>query len=259
MVSKSRIDSALVERGLTESRSRAQQLIAAGAVEISVAGQWLPVSKTSMKVESHEKIRVLDSHLSKYVSRAGLKLEAALEYLGIALDGAVALDIGQSTGGFSDCLLHFDCAKVVGVDVGHDQLADKLRQNPQVLCLEGINARNLPFERLRAEAPEGFDVCVMDVSFISQTLIIPELPKLLKSGAYFISLVKPQFEVGKEGVAKGGLVKDVSLYKEVKSRVCHIAEQVGLNLVHYFESPIVGGDGNREFLLIAKQNSINNA
>lgn len=246
-----RLDILLVERQLVKSRTQAQRLIKAGLVRIYQDGKWHTAAKASHQYPQHCGIQVTQGEEQRYISRAGLKLETALTYLPRPLQGSIALDIGQSTGGFTDCLLQHGAGHVVGIDVGRDQLAPTLRNHPQVSYYEGINARELPQKQLLQHAPKGFDLVVMDVSFISQTLILAQIPPVMASDAWLISLVKPQFEVGKNGISKGGLVKDLSLLDIVQSKICSVASATGLYVKDYFESSITGTDGNREFLLLA--------
>jgi 23S rRNA (cytidine1920-2'-O)/16S rRNA (cytidine1409-2'-O)-methyltransferase len=255
-----RLDKILVDQGYAASRTQAQKLIEAGVVEAKIQGQWLSLNKPAQKIPADTILRTGEIDELRFVSRAGLKLERALQHLnstGIfssdALRGAVILDIGQSTGGFTDCLLNFDVQKVVGIDVGHDQLAQKLRDHPSVVCLEGINGRQMPNEILLSYATQGFSGAVMDVSFISQTLILPQIPPLLSPNGFLLSLVKPQFEVGAKNLGKNGVVKNSDLYDDVRSTVVSCAEMAGLRQVAYFESAIEGGDGNREFFMLCQK------
>lgn len=258
-----RLDKILVDQGLAQSRTQAQKLIEAGAVQAKLCGQWQPLSKPAQKIAADSPLRVGDIAELRFVSRAGLKLDLALQYidtqnslapnlLSRVLANSTALDIGQSTGGFTDCLLQRGASKVVGIDVGRDQLVDALRKNTSVICLEGINAREMPVSTLLAHCPTGFDFAVMDVSFISQTLIIPNLPPLLKKKGYLLSLVKPQFEVGAKNIAKGGIVKDESLYVDVREKITVCARDAGFQVIEYFPSALEGGDGNREFFMLCQ-------
>ena len=249
-----RADKLLVARGLADTRTRAQRLIDEGRVEYLKAGQWKAVDKSGLKCSEEIEFRVQADEIDKYVSRGALKLLGALERSGLDLSGMNILDVGQSTGGFTDCSLQAGAKKVVGVEVGHDQLAKRLREDPRVVCLEGVNARDLPRNQLLEHIDsDGFDAAVMDVSFISQTKILPSLAPMLKKGGYLLSLVKPQFEVGKKGLGKRGIVRDESLYPEVKKLISECAEEVGLSVEHYFDSPIKGGDGNREFFICCRK------
>ncbi|BFM49359.1 TlyA family RNA methyltransferase [Marinomonas sp. THO17] len=251
-----RIDLLLTEQGLAKSRSQAQTFIRNGQVRYYLNGQWQTVSKASLKLPEETQINVNKNHLDKYVSRGALKLEGALEHTQLDISGFHILDIGQSTGGFSDCAIQHGAAKVVGVEVGHGQLDESLRHHPQIVCLEGINARYLSEKDLHGHMPElGFDLAVMDVSFISQKKILPQLPILLKSNGHLISLVKPQFEVGKEFIGKGGIVKDQSKVKKLTTDIQAFVEELGFEVKCYLASPIKGSDGNQEYLLWAsKQN-----
>ncbi|MGD8176168.1 TlyA family RNA methyltransferase [Marinimicrobium sp. ARAG 43.8] len=248
-----RLDKLLVARGLADTRTRAQRLIEAGRVRVQLAGRWQVQHKPGVKLPMDVALEVEPAAEDEFVSRGGIKLRGALEGAALDVAGWTALDIGQSTGGFTDCLLRQGAARVVGVDVGRDQLAPALRKHPKVVCHEGINARQLPTDRLLAEAPDGFDLAVMDVSFISQTLILPGIAPLLRSGGWLVSLVKPQFEVGRDGIGKGGIVRDARLYKEVEAQICHCCRESGLEVNAYFGSPITGGDGNREFFVVARK------
>lgn len=248
-----RLDKQLVEQGLASSRTQAQRLIETGRVEVNRAGRWQLEKKASTKLSPEVELRVLPGSEDRYVSRGGLKLEGALTQAGIDAARFTALDVGQSTGGFTDCLLQSGARKVVGVDVGRQQLVPALQEDPRVVFYEGINARELPLQELLWQSPGGFDLVVMDVSFISQTLILPGLPALLRPGGHLLSLVKPQFEVGREGIGKGGIVRDAGLYREVEARIRSACESLGLVVEDYFASPITGGDGNREFFIAAQK------
>lgn len=237
-----------------KSRTQSQKLIREGKVKIRVAEAWQTVKKTSIDVDEESEFEIEPSPEQQFVSRAGLKLQGALEHLNLSVAKKRALDIGQSTGGFSDCLIQSGAAVVVGVDVGHNQLSPSLRDHPQVACIEGVNARSLsPAHFAEILDPPLFDMVVMDVSFISQTLIIPRVPQFLRAGGAFVSLVKPQFEVGPDGIGKGGIVKDKSLYPKVREKLHNALLADGFRVEDYFESPILGGDGNREFFFFASQ------
>lgn len=256
-----RLDKLMVDKGLAASRTQAQRLISAGAVEAQLEGQWLALNKPSMKLSRDTVLQARAIDELRYVSRAGLKLELAVKHLECAglwsrptpILGANVLDIGQSTGGFTDCLLQSGARAVIGVDVGHGQLASKLRGDPRVTCLEGINARELPVSLIADYAPGGFDLAVMDVSFISQRLVIPSLASRIRSGGWLLSLVKPQFEVGKEGLGKGGIVKSSDLFEQVERDISACARENHLSVHRFFESGIQGSDGNREFFMLAQQ------
>lgn len=250
-----RLDQLLVAQGLARSRSRAQRLIRHGRV--SLAGHP-PLTKPSEKLPEDSPLRVAEDPEERYASRAGLKLEALLEAREVRLDGLVVLDVGQSTGGFTDCALRFGAAHVIGVEVGHDQLDPALRDDPRVSCLEGLNARAMAEspelrKALAQHAPQGLSLAVMDVSFISQTLILPQLSRLLPAGAALLSLVKPQFEVGPGKVNERGIVTDDALLIDVESRIRACCAEQGFRVLGWQDSPIRGGDGNREFLLHARR------
>ncbi len=248
-----RIDMILVTRALASSRTHAQRLIKDGRVQACVGDQWQLISKPGVKLAPDTELSVSTDPQDRFVSRGALKLLGALERIELDPTGLFAIDVGQSTGGFTDCLLQQGAAAVVGVEVGHDQLDARLRADPRVTCLEGMNARELPAAQLLPMSRDGagFDLAVMDVSFISQTKILPALAPLIRQGGCLISLVKPQFEVGRSGIGKGGIVRDERLYIEVEACIRHSCEAQGLRVQHYFPSPIKGGDGNHEFLLIA--------
>jgi 23S rRNA (cytidine1920-2'-O)/16S rRNA (cytidine1409-2'-O)-methyltransferase len=239
--SRRRLDQLLVERGLAESRAKAQALILAG--EVFVDGQKAAKSGHAVSLES----RVELAGRLPFVSRGGLKLAAALEGFAIQVEGRVCLDVGASTGGFTDCLLQRGALRVYAIDVGAGQLDWKLRTDPRVVLREGLNARYLRFE----DVGERVDLAVCDVSFISATLILPALGPLLKEGGEMVILVKPQFEVGRGQVGKGGIVRDPQLHAEACARVERAARQLGLE-TRLMESPILGAEGNREFLLYAR-------
>lgn len=240
-----RADQLLVERGLAPSRTVAQRLIEAGRVSWSGG----PISKPSLILPSSAELAVIEDDLDRYVSRGGIKLAGALAHTGLDVRGKVCLDVGQSTGGFTDCLLQAGAASVVGVDVGHGQLHPRLRANGRVTCIEGVNARGLDASTL---GEHRFDLIVGDVSFISLTLVLPQLPTLLADDGDMLLLVKPQFEVGPEHVGKGGIVRDASLYPLVEAKLREAAATAGLRVLDYFSSPIAGTDGNREFFIWTK-------
>lgn len=241
-----RIDQLLVERGLASSRSQAQRLIAAGVRWLD-RGQWKAVAKNGDEVPPQARIELLDAAEAKYVSRGGLKLEGALRDCGIGVAGKRCLDVGQSTGGFTDCLLQHGAAQVTGVDVGHGQLHDKLRGDPRVRAVEKVNARELAAEQVGS----GFDLITGDLSFISLTLVLPALVPLARPGGDLLLLVKPQFELQPGQVGKGGIVTDASLYAVVERRIRDCCETLGLQVRGWYDSAIDGGDGNREFFVHA--------
>ena len=301
-----RIDQLLVQRGLASTRSQAQRLIA-GGVQWLQNDVWRKVVKNGDDVPVDAELKLLDDSEARYVSRGGLKLEAALRRVGLSVDGLQCLDVGQSTGGFTDCLLQHGAAMVVGVDVGSAQLHPQLRGDPRVLCVESLNARSLdaadliaayedsigaegqfdledddefgevgqdqdePLHDVAEEAADDaeaasadlvssdgafvpeFDLIVADLSFISQTLVLPAVVPLLKAGGTLLTLVKPQFELQPGQVGKGGIVKDAAMYDLVEQRLRESCAELGLTVTHWFDSPIAGGDGNREFFICARQ------
>ena len=243
-----RIDKTLVIQGLVKSRTQAQKLIREKQVELRLADEWQVVGKVSQLVSPDCELRLLSVDQRSYVSRAGIKLAHAIAHCKIRVQAKRVLDIGQSTGGFTDCVLQEGCESVTGVDVGHGQLDPALRRNAKVRCIERLNARHLRVE----DVGSGFDLVVMDLSFISQTLVLPRLPELMASEAILISLVKPQFEVGPQGVGKGGIVKNKNLYGTVEKKIRSTLNELNLQVIKYFGSPIAGGDGNKEFFVVAK-------
>jgi 23S rRNA (cytidine1920-2'-O)/16S rRNA (cytidine1409-2'-O)-methyltransferase len=247
-----RIDQLLVERGLAASRSQAQRLIAGGVQWQQPDGIWRTVVKNRDEVPDSAALQLLDDAESRYVSRGGLKLEGALKATGVQVQGWRCLDVGQSTGGFTDCLLQQGAAQVVGIDVGHAQVHPRIRDDERVVCIEGVNARELvPGDDRVPDALDGFDLMVGDVSFISLTLVLPGVVHLLKPTGQLLMLVKPQFELQPGQVGKGGIVKDESLYPFIENRVRTALTDLGLQVSAWLESPIAGGDGNREFFVQA--------
>jgi len=236
-----RIDQLLVERGLAASRSQAQRLIAGGVKWQQPDGNWRAIVKNRDEVPESAALQLLDDAESRYVSRGGLKLEGALKARGVQVDGLRCLDVGQSTGGFTDCLLQHGAAEVVGIDVGHAQV-----------CIEGVNARELePGDERIPDALEGFDLMVGDVSFISLTLVLPGVVHLLKPTGQLLMLVKPQFELQPGQVGKGGIVKDDTHFPFIENRVRTALTELGMKVTAWLDSPIAGGDGNREFFVQA--------
>jgi len=227
---------------LAASRQKAQALILAGQVLVDEQ----KVEKCGAAVSVTASLRLLGSGL-KYVGRGGLKMEAALDHFGVNPEGKVCLDVGASTGGFTDCLLQRGARKVFAVDAGTNQLDWKLRQDARVVVLEKTNARYLAFERIG----ERVGLATLDVSFISSTLILPVLPPLLEAGADLVALVKPQFEVGAAQVGKGGIVRDPGLHEEAVEKVARKVAELGFTEISRVESAILGAEGNREFFLHA--------
>ena len=269
-----RADVLLVERGLAPSRTAAQRLIAAGHVFACAGSSRVALSKPSVSVAEDISLEVEASDLDRFVSRGGLKLDGALTHIGLNVAHLHCLDVGQSTGGFTDCLLQRGAAHVVGVDVGHDQLHTRMRADQRVTCIEGVNARTLdesvfvgaalaaiPFQQTTGSAAANrgqrrskntsFGLIVADVSFISLTKVLPQWPALLAAKGRLLSLVKPQFEVGADNLARGGIVRDVSLYAAVETLIRAACEQAGLRVLDYFDSAITGTDGNCEFFVYA--------
>ena len=242
-----RIDQLLVQRGMASTRSQAQRLIAAG-VRWQAEGQWRRVAKNGDDVEFDAVIELLDDAEARFVSRGGLKLDAALVHSGLSVAGLRCLDVGQSTGGFTDCLLRHGAAHVVGIDVGASQLHPQLRGVPRVTCVEGVNARHLCADDL-PDATEPFDLVVGDLSFISQTLVLPALVPWMRECGSLLMLVKPQFELQPGQVGKGGVVIDGGLFGVVERRIRSAHAALGLSVQAYFQSAIDGGDGNREFFV----------
>jgi 23S rRNA (cytidine1920-2'-O)/16S rRNA (cytidine1409-2'-O)-methyltransferase len=246
-----RADQLLVERGLAASRSQAQRLIAAG-VRWRAAGDWRSVGKNGEELPSNAELQLLDDAEARWVSRGGLKLDAALAHSGLDVRGAVCLDAGQSTGGFTEVLLARGAARVVGFDVGHGQLHARLRGDARVLALEGLHVRELGGSALARAAPAGgFDLVVADLSFISLAASIGHLAAWLKPGGEALLLVKPQFEVGPQHVGKGGVVRDAALYPRVEAALRAACADARLEVRDYFASAVTGGDGNHEFWIRA--------
>lgn len=279
-----RADLFLVEHGHATTRSQAQRLIASGVQwRVDEAVAWKKIAKNGDEIPGNAELQLLDTTEAKYISRGGLKLEGALKSTGLDVTGLRCLDIGQSTGGFTDCLLQHGAAQVVGVDVGHGQLHDSLRSDARVVCIEGVNARSLTAEDLKAhyrralhissgseedfdDADEGdfddeeddgfdpvFDFLTGDLSFISLTLVLPAVVRLLKPDGHLLMLVKPQFELQPGQIGKGGIVRDAAHFEFVEKRLCDTCAGLGLDVLAWLESPITGGDGNREFFIHAKK------
>jgi len=250
-----RIDQLLVQRGLASTRSQAQRLIGSG-VRCRSDGAWKRVAKNGDLVDPNCEIELLDTSEARFVSRGGLKLDGALAHAELAVSGRLCLDLGQSTGGFTDCLLQRGARHVVGVDVGYGQLHEQLRQDARVSCVERVNARQLvrdDFVDLARDVTGCddflFDLIVGDLSFISQTLVLPAAVPFLLPGGAVLMLVKPQFELQPGQVGKGGIVTDAALYGVVEQRVRAAHAGLGLQVKAFFPSPIDGGDGNREFFV----------
>lgn len=303
-----RADLFLVEHGHATTRSQAQRLIASGVTwRVDEAVAWKKVAKNGDDIPPGAELQLLDTTEAKYISRGGLKLEGVLKTTGLDVTGLRCLDIGQSTGGFTDCLLQHGAAQVVGVDVGHGQLHDSLRADDCVVCIEGVNARSLSaddlvshyrralhissgaegdlagfddfedsedFQDTDAEADDGgndqdhgdndsqaacdgfspvFDFLTGDLSFISLTLVLPAVARLLKVDGHLLMLVKPQFELQPGQIGKGGIVRDAAHFDFVEKRLRDACVPLGLDVLAWLESPIAGGDGNREFFIHAQK------
>jgi 23S rRNA (cytidine1920-2'-O)/16S rRNA (cytidine1409-2'-O)-methyltransferase len=247
---KLRLDKLLLDRGLVPSRERAQGLVLAGKVLVNEQ----KIEKSGTLVDPASEIRLLGDDL-KYVSRGGLKLEHALQHWKIDVCGRVCLDVGASTGGFTDCLLQHGAAQVIAVDTGLGQISFQLRQDPRVRLLEKTNARYLS----RQQLGETADFIAMDVSFISATLVLPAVISAAfpqnshaRAGHELVVLVKPQFEVGRDRVGKGGIVRDAAAQQQAVEKIRAAVHAVGAGSIDVIESPILGAEGNREFLLYAK-------
>lgn len=239
---RERIDKILVDRGLAHSRTKAQALVMAGAVLVD---EQL-IHKPSELFSHDANIRIKESATQRYVSRGGIKLEAALREFDIDVNGLICLDVGASTGGFTDCLLQHGAKRVVALDVGHDQLDWKIRKDTRVEVREQVNARHLA----PGDFGQKFDLITIDVSFISLTRILPAVVMLLTMRGRIVALIKPQFEVGKGEVGKGGIVKDSTQHQRVVSEINAFAESLSLHVSRVIESPIKGVDGNAEFLAL---------
>lgn len=253
---KQKLDLLLVERGLAKSRTFAQDLIKKGTVLVKLKDDFEVVLKPSTLVSKEVEINLIQDELSRYVSRGGLKLEGALKHLQLNVTDLKCLDVGLSTGGFSDCLLQSGVAKIVGVDVGRNQLDPRLQNNPKLSFIDQLNARSMSTDnRLKSQIPDdlGFDLAVMDVSFISIELIFSEIFKLLKLNGYLLSLVKPQFEVGPENLNKSGVVKNELLFPEVQQKISKRLVDLHFKVIDYFPSSIEGKDGNKEFFVFAQK------
>jgi 23S rRNA (cytidine1920-2'-O)/16S rRNA (cytidine1409-2'-O)-methyltransferase len=235
-----RLDTQLVEHGLAPSREKAKRLILAGAVRVN--GQL--AAKASDLVEPDARLAV--EAPEKFVGRGGYKLEAALDAFAISCENAVCLDVGASTGGFTDCLLQRGASRVHAVDVGKGQLDWRLRQDSRVIVHDELNARHISL----ADIGEVVDFITVDVSFISLQKVLPAVVALLKPGGHLTALIKPQFEAGRESVNKGGVVRDSKVHERVKRRIALFASQtLGLRVIDVIESPLLGPAGNREFLI----------
>jgi 23S rRNA (cytidine1920-2'-O)/16S rRNA (cytidine1409-2'-O)-methyltransferase len=246
MAKKSRLDQLLVTQGFFESREQAQRAIMAGEVKVGTR----VAAKPSELLAPDASIAI--EAAPKYVGRGGLKLEGALDFFHIDVQGKTALDIGASTGGFTDCLLQRGAAKVYAVDVGHDQLAWKMRTDSRVVVLEKLNARHLS----RAHIPEPIDLCAIDVSFISLSLILPNAFDLLTPDGVILALIKPQFELQRRDVGRGGVVRDAELHEKAKNKIVDFVTGLGHVVIGITPSVITGTEGNQEFFACLRKRSV---
>ncbi len=245
MAKKARVDIVLVERGLCGSREQAQRAVMAGEVR---SGDRV-LTKSSILVAPDAELSVAAP--PKFVGRGGVKLEGALDHFAIDPAGLVALDIGASTGGFTDCLLQRGARRIIAIDVGHGQLAWKIRNDPRVVARESVNARYLRAE----DFPEAINLCVVDVSFISLTLILPAAFELLVPAGLVLALIKPQFELRAADVSRGGIVNDPALHEKARAKVEDFVARLGHEVIGVTASQIKGTDGNQEFFLCAQKRS----
>ncbi len=241
-IKKVRLDRLILERGFVESRAKGQALILSG----QVLANDRKIDKAGALVPEDANIRILGEQMP-YVSRGGLKLEAALREFKIDVTGKTAMDVGASTGGFTDCLLQRGAGKVYAVDVGYGQMAWKLRQDQRVVVIERVNIRDMA----PSLVPEQVDIAVIDVSFISLEKVIPPVQQFLKPGAAVVALIKPQFEVNREQVGKGGIVRDEAAREAAKERITAFVQEQGFDVRGVIPSPITGQDGNVEYLIHA--------
>ncbi len=242
---KARIDQTLVERGFFASRERAQRAIMAGEVR----GGDRVFAKAAELIEIDAPISIVQP--PQFASRGALKLGGALDFFGVEVKGKTALDIGSSTGGFTDCLLQRGAAKLFAVDVGHGQLAWKLRNDPRVTVMEKVNARFLS----REDIPEVADLCVIDVSFISLTLILPRAFELIAPEGMILALIKPQFELQRKDVGRGGIVREPTLHQKAQQKIVKFVEEANYHVVGLVPSTITGTDGNQEFFICIRKRS----
>lgn len=266
-----RLDQVLVTQGLADSRAHAQRLIGDARVRWHNGREWQTLKKAAYELDNTALLELIPSDTDKYVSRAGMKLAGALAHTQLSITGLNALDLGTSTGGFADCLLQHGAAHVVGIDVGHDQLHTRLQTESRLTLFENLNARHLDAEILAERWDDWasdtgvrdltpithhFDLAVADLSFISLTKILPIFApnesSLLKPNGHILMLVKPQFELDAEALSKAGIVKDPARYSEVQSNIIQACLAQHLTVLDYFESPITGTDGNREFFVFAQ-------
>jgi 23S rRNA (cytidine1920-2'-O)/16S rRNA (cytidine1409-2'-O)-methyltransferase len=245
MKKKARADQILVERGLFESREGAQRAIMAAEVRV---GERL-IEKPAEKIDIEAAISIAES--PQFVGRGALKLAGALDHFEVDVRNNIALDIGASTGGSTDCLLQRGVTKVFAVDVGRGQLAWKIRNDPRVVVLEKVNARFLS----RTEIPEPVDLCVIDVSFISLTLILPRALELITPDGMILALIKPQFELQRQDVGRGGIVRDAALHEKAQQKIAKFVEKANYHVAGLIPSTIAGTDGNQEFFICIRKRS----
>ena len=238
---KQRLDLFIVEKGLVKSRQRARAMIMAGRVIVNDQ----PVDKPGFLISCEDKVEFKGDD-NPYVSRGGIKLEAALQNLRLDVSGAVCIDVGASTGGFTDCLLQHGAERVYAVDVGYGQLAWEIRQNQRVIVIERTNVRNMPDDAI----PESVDLITIDVSFISLKIVVPAVIRFMKLKASILALIKPQFEVGKGQVGKGGVVKESHLHHKVITELSDFFRTIALVPQSVYQSPLLGPKGNREFFIL---------
>lgn len=252
-----RLDLALRQWGLAPSRAKAQELLREGAVEVFTHQGWQVCRDEAHKVaaENPESVRVVaTAEALQFVSRGGRKLAGLLEQIQLDVSDWLALDVGVSTGGFSDCLLQRGVREIVGIDVGHGQLAQKLKAEPRLKWFEGINARELNRHAvMQPWAKIGFDLVVVDVSFISLEMILPGIHDLIRAGGTLLALVKPQFEVAQENHNRRGIVTDLVLHQQVRDKIEALVERLSLQVIDYRPCVLPGQDGNQEYFLYAKK------
>lgn len=253
-----RIDRLLVQLGKADSRQQAQRLVEEGAVQAFVAGREIKITKPSQLLVFNDLreilIQILPNQTLLYVSRGGLKLDGAIRRVGLNIQGLSCLDVGQSTGGFTDCLIKGGAKRVVGIDSGQGQLHDSLKRHPAVISFEKFKVHEEILEKLlHSNGDQPFDLIVVDVSFISLEKVLPHLQPLLKADTQLLGLVKPQFELSAPHLDKRGIVKDPLDYLGVRKKIQNLCQNIGWVVLDYFESPILGGDGNKEFFVYAAQ------
>ena len=252
-----RLDVFLVEQSLATSRTQAQELISSGYISLKKNGIPVVLDKSSYQVKDGDKgfISVEKNELQKYVSRGGLKLEAALREINLDVNEKIIFDVGQSTGGFTDCLLQAGAKEVIGIDVGHYQLHEKLKRHSQVKSLEGLHVKDLARHKtfLALKPQQGFDLVVVDVSFISLTKVMSDIKDYLKLGGDYLFLVKPQFELDAKSLDNNGIVKNPKSYGKVQTQVEQEAVRCFGSVINYFKSEKLGKDGNQEFFIYGKK------